>query len=187
MKPHERLAIAHGFGGGTVPRAKLAQRKVPRFLHIVAVLLQRAPTVLLALAPLFLDQMIGHIGGQTLAPVAGRVVHEHRIAPPVVENLVRIGRGENEREPNDRRSQQGEGRHAVTGFPEILHQRELLVRVGTDQVAVHLDVLSRGRQVLGCQGVICRAQKDLRADRASGLLVGLERSPHDIDLVHGAA
>ncbi|MCK7523814.1 MAG: hypothetical protein MZV64_42430 [Ignavibacteriales bacterium] len=93
--------------------------------------------------------MVGEVGRRaprTSCRVA--VVDEDRVAPPVVQDLVRVGRVEDEREADDLRAEQREGRHPVARLPEVLDQRELAVRVRADQAAVHLEVLRRRREVL---------------------------------------
>ena len=51
--------------------------------------------------------------------VAAVVVDEDRVAPPVVEDLVRVRRVENEREADDARAEQRKGGHAVARVPEF--------------------------------------------------------------------
>ena len=91
VEDHQRLPVADRLGRGAVARAELGEREVAPVAHVAAVLLQRVAAVLLALPPLLLDQVVGQVGGQPLAPVPARVVDEDRVAPPVVEDLVRVG------------------------------------------------------------------------------------------------
>ena len=133
VKSHQRLAVTDGFGGGAVPGAELGERKIAAVANEIAVFLQRVAPVLRGLARLLLHQVVRHVGRQSFAPVAAGVIDEHRIAPPVVQNLVGIGGRQDEREANDHRSQQRERRHAVTGLPEVLDECELAVGVGADQ------------------------------------------------------
>ena len=39
----------------------------------------------------FLEQVIGQIGGESFAPVAARIIDIHRVPPPIMQDLVRIG------------------------------------------------------------------------------------------------
>ena len=98
-------------------------------------------------AALLLDQVIRQIRRESLAPVAAGIVDVDAITPPVVQDLVGIGRMNDERKPNDPRAQEGERRQAVARLPEILHQRELGVRVWPDESAVEFHVARRGFQV----------------------------------------
>jgi len=83
------------------------------------------------LPALLSDQMVGEISGQTLAPVSAPI-DKDAIAPPVMQQLMRIGRMQNEREANDLlASNVNEG--MPYGLPEVLDQRELGVRVRTEQ------------------------------------------------------
>ncbi len=74
-----------------------------------------------ALVALFRDEVVGEIGGQSLAPVPACKVDEYAVAPPVVQELMRVGRMQDERKPDDLLAQEREGRHAVSGLPEVLH------------------------------------------------------------------
>src|SRR5215471_9380316 len=97
-----------------------------------------------ALATLLGNEVIGQIGGQAFAPVAAGKVDEYTVAPPVVQEFMRVGRMQDEWKPDDLLAQEREGRHAVAGLPEVLHQRELGIRIRAEKAAVHLKVL-RGR------------------------------------------
>ncbi len=112
-----------------------------------------------ALTALFGDEMVGEIGGQTLAPVPARNVDEDAVAPPVVQQFMRIRRIQNERKPDDLLAQECEGRHAVAGLPEILHQGELGIGIGAQQAAIHLEILSRRIEVTVRQRLIGLAQE----------------------------
>ena len=113
---------------------------------------------------------------------------------------MRVGGGQDERHADHLRPEQGERRHAVAGLPEVLDQRELAVGVGTDEPAVHLEVLRRRREIaLGERGVVL-AQEDLGldggiagiagvagiADRPHRPAVAHQRAADEIDLVHRA-
>src|SRR5258708_13310888 len=91
-----------------------------------------------ALAALFSNEVVGEIGGQTLAPVAASKVDEYAVAPPVVQQLLGVGRMQDERKPDDLLAQEREGRHAVARLPEVLHQPELGIRIRPDKPPVHL-------------------------------------------------
>jgi hypothetical protein len=84
------------------------------------------------------DQMIGEISREALAPVAARTIDKDAIAPPIVQELMRIGRMQNEREPDDLLTQQRERGHAIAGLPEVLDQSELGIGIRAEQPAIHL-------------------------------------------------
>src|SRR5262245_50417378 len=90
--------------------------------------------MLRALPALLGDQMVGKIGGEALAPVSAPI-DKNAIAPPVVQELVRIGRMQNERKPDDLLAQQRERGHAVAGLPEILDQRKFGIGIRAKQPA----------------------------------------------------
>ncbi len=183
METHQYLAIADCLRRGAVARAKFGQWKIPPVLDEVPVSLQGIAPVLTPLPALLLHQVIRHVGRQALAPVAGVVVDEHRVAPPVVQDLVRIGRREDEREADDLRAEQRERRHAVAGLPEVLDQGELRVGVGADQVPIHLEVLGRRSQVAPRERLVVLVQEHLCGDRSGGFRVLHERAADEIDLI----
>ena len=183
VEDHQRLPVPHRLGRRAVARAELGEREVAPVAHVAAVLLQGVAPVLLAPPPLLLDEVVGHVGGQALAPVPARVVHEDRVAPPVVEDLVRVGGAQDEREADDLGAEQRVGRHAVARLPEVLDERELPVRVGPDEPAVHLDVLRGRLQVLRGERVVLLAQVDEGLDRARRVAVDHDRPAHQGDLV----
>ena len=187
VEPHERAAVAHRFGGRAVTAAELGEREVLRGRDVVAVLLQRRAAVDRGLAALLLQQVVGQVGREPLGPVAARLVHEHRVAPPVVQDLVRVRRGEDEREADDLRAEQRERRHAVSGLPEILDEREFPVRIRPDELAVHLEVLRRRGEVLRAQRRIGLVQVDLRLDGAGRLGRQVQGPADDVDLVDRVA
>ncbi len=90
MKQHQGLAIPHRLAGTIVASAEIAQREVFPGRYIFTIHLQGVPTVLAPFALLFLKIVIGQVGGQPLAPVARLLVHVDRVAPPVVQDLVRV-------------------------------------------------------------------------------------------------
>ncbi|MBP1634690.1 MAG: hypothetical protein H6Q10_1264 [Acidobacteria bacterium] len=183
VEGHERLAVADGFGRGALPRAELAQREVAAVPDVVAVLLQGCAAVLRPRAALLLQQVVGEVRREPLAPVARPVVDEDRVAPPVVQDLVRVRRGEDEGEPDHLGTEQREARHAVARLPEVLDERELRVGVRADQLAVHLDVLRGRRQVPGRQRLVRLVQVDERLDAAGAVAEQVQRPPGQVDLV----
>ncbi len=184
---HQRLAVPDRLGGRAVALAELGEREVAARAHVIAVLLQRRAPVLGGRPALFLDEVVGEVGRQAFAPVAGAVVDEHGVAPPVVQDFVRVRRVDDEGEPDDLRAEQREGRHPVAGFPEVLDQRELAVRVRADQAAVHLEVLGRGRQVLPGDRGVPFVQVHQRLDGPGAVLELVQRAADDVDLVHRPA
>ena len=88
---HQALTVSHRLGGTRVATTKLSQRKIEALLNIGSELLQHIASVLGPPALTFLHQVIGEIGGESFAPVAARIIDVHRVPPPVVEDLVRIG------------------------------------------------------------------------------------------------
>src|SRR5215471_8161402 len=84
--------------------------------------LQDGATMVGALAALFSDEVVGQIGGQALAPVPAGKVDEYAVAPPVVQEFMRVRRMQDERKPDDLLAQEREGRHAVSGLPEVFYQ-----------------------------------------------------------------
>ncbi len=69
-----------------------------------------------------------------------------------MQYLVGKGRVQDKRESDHAGAQQRQRGHAVAGFPEILHQGELVVRVGPDQPRIKTDVVRRRFQVAIGQG-----------------------------------
>ncbi len=184
MCAHQHLAVADGLGGRAVAAAELGEREVASAGHVVAVLLDRVAPVRCARPALFLDQVVGEIRGEALAPVARPVVDEDAVAPPVVQDLVGIRAGEDEREANDARPEQRERRHAVAGLPEVLDERELRVGIRPEESPVHRQVL-RGRiQVLARERLVLLPQVHQRLDRACRLAPDLQRAADEVDLVH---
>ena len=91
VKQHQCLAVAYRLGACTVAATEVAEWKVILAADMVGVFLQGIAPVLDAAASLFLDQVIGKVTGEALGPVATIVVDKYAIAPPVVQDLVRIG------------------------------------------------------------------------------------------------
>ena len=180
---HGRLAVADRLRRGVVARAEFREREILADADVVGIGLQRGSAVFIALASLFGNQVVGHVGGQSLAPVARFEVDEDAVAPPVVQQLVRVGGMQDEGEADDLRAEQGERRHAVAGFPEILDQRELRVRVGADQLSVHLKVLGRGFQIAIGERIVLFAQEGHRLDCAGVEFVFGEGGGDDVDFL----
>ena len=163
---HGGLAVADGFRDGIVAALKARQREVVLGRDVVRDPLQDGATMVGTLAALFGDEMVGKIGGQTLAPVAARKVDEYAVAPPVVQQFMRVRRMQDERKPDDLLAQQREGRHAVAGLPEVLHQSELGIGIRAQKAAIHLEVLRRRIEVTVGQRLIGLAQERHRFHRA---------------------
>ena len=115
------------------------------------------------------EQMVGEIGGQTLAPVSACRSDENAVAPPIVQQFVRIGRGQNKRKPDDLLAQQRKRRHAVAGFPKILHKGEFGIRVRAQKIAIHIQILRRGVEITLRQRRIGFAQERVGFHRAGVL------------------
>ena len=81
--------------------------------------------------------------------------------------------------------EQRERRHAVAGLPEVLDQRELAVRVGPDEPAIHLEVVSGGVQILARQRRVRLAQEHHGLGRCGGRIVLGERRRHQVHLLLG--
>ncbi len=148
---------------------KTRQREVILGRDVVRDLLQDGATMIGALAALLSDKMVGEISGQTLAPVPARKVDEYAVAPPVVQQFMRVRRMQDERKPDDLIAQEREGRHAVAGLPEVLHQGELGIGIRTQEAAIHLKVLRRRIEITVCQCLIGLAQEGKRFHRARSL------------------
>ena len=129
--------------------------------------------------------MVREIGRQPFAPVAARIIDKDGVAPPVVQDLVRVRRVQDERKADDPRPEERERGHAVAGVPEVLDEGELAVGVGADQLAIHLDVLGRGLEVLRRQVGIRSAQERVGRDVTGRTRVLGEGRGDEIDLVHG--
>src|SRR5262249_6905232 len=122
---HRGLAVANGFRDGIV-----AALETRRWEGVLGRDEGRGPvqdgaTMLGALAALLGDEVVGKISGQAFTPVATRKVDEYAVAPPVVQQLMRIRGMQDEWKPDDLLAQERERRHAVAGLPEVLHQSEL--------------------------------------------------------------
>ena len=161
VEEHGRLAVADRLAGLAVAPAELVEREVPFGSDMVRVGLEAVAAVGRPLALPLLQQMVCEIGGETLAPVAGARIDIDAVAPPVVQHLVGVGGGDDEGQAQDLRPEQGEGGHAVAGLPEVLHQGELGIGIGTDQPAVEVQILAGGGEVVGRQPVIGCAQPHL--------------------------
>ena len=178
---HRALAIADSLGRCIVAGAEFTQWKIILRGHVVRHALQDIATVGTALAPLFLHQVIGQVGGEAFAPIPAANVDEDPVAPPIVQEFVGIRRGQNEWETDDLLTQQGEARHAVACFPKIFHQCELTVRIRTQQRVVHLQIL-RGRvQIAGGERLIRGPQERISFDRPGG---SFELGKYRRDQVH---
>jgi hypothetical protein len=184
---HQRLAVADRLSRGALARAERGEREVAAVLDVVAVLLQRRAAVLVAGPPLLGDEVVRHVGRQSLAPVTGTIVDEDRIPPPVVEDFVRVGRVDDEREPDDLAAEQRECGHAVARLPEVLDEGELPVGVRPDELTVHLEVLRRRCQVLRRRRVVSVMQVDERLDRTGDVAPDVQRAADEVDLVHRPA
>ena len=163
---HGGLAVADGFRDGIVAALKTRQREVVLRRDVVRDPLQDGATMVGTLAALFSDEVVGEIGGQTLAPVPARKVDEYAVAPPVVQQFMRVRRMQDERKPDDLLAQERERRHAVAGLPEVLHQGELGIGIRAQKAAIHLKVLRRRFEVTVCQRLIGLAQERHRFHRA---------------------
>ena len=78
--------------------------------------------------------------------------------------------------------EQREGGHAVAGLPEVLDQGEFSVRIGSDQAAVHFQVLRGGIEVFAGQRLIGFAQQHECLHCAGRIGVADQRTAHNIDL-----
>ena len=96
-----------------------------------------------------------------------------------------IGAVEDEGQADDLGAEEGEGGHAVARLPEVLHQGELGVGIGSEQVAVEGQVVRRGVKVAPGQGLFRSAQIDLGLAMGGGLDVGGEGGGDEIDVVLG--
>jgi len=185
VEDQRRLAVANRLADLAVTATELLQRKVPVGLDVVGIGLQQVAAIGCPPALPLAQQVVGEIGGEALAPVAAVFGHVNPVAPPVVQHLVGIGGGQDERQAQDSRSQQGEGGHPVAGLPEVLDQGELGVGVGPDQAAVEVQVFPRGGQVGGGKVRVRTAQPDLGLGCRSRLPVECERGGDEIDVVLG--
>ena len=140
---------------------KLSQWKIPDFRHIVRIFLENGQTVFRPAIPLFLDEMIGKIGRQPLCPVALLILRKDAVSPPVVKDLMGIGRMEDKREADDLRSQEGKRGHSKTRLPEVFHKGEFSVGIGTDELLVHGQVSNGCSKVSFGKLIVRRAQENL--------------------------
>ena len=159
VEDHGGPPVADGFGDGVMAAHEARQREVVLRRDVVRDPLQDGAAMVGTLAALLGDEMVGEVGGQPLAPVAAREVDEDAVAPPVVQQFMRIRSVQDERKPDDLLAQQREGRHAVAGLPKILHQGELGIRIGPKEAAIHLEVLRRGVEVTVRQRLVGLAQE----------------------------
>ena len=177
---HCCLAVADGRRRCVGAGQELAQRELVVVGHVVGIALQRRAPVVIARTALLGDQVVGHVRRQPFTPVAGVEVDKDTVAPPVVEQLVRVGRVQDEREADYLWSEQCERWHAVARFPEVLHEGELGVGVGPNEVLVHLHVLGGCLEVLVGEAIILVTQKGHSDNVADRVLVLDElRSNHE--------
>jgi hypothetical protein len=133
VEGHQGLAVAHGLARLAVAAAEFGEGEVPFRRYMVGVTLQAVAPVVGPMPRLFLEQVVGEVGGEPLGPVALGVVDIDAVAPPVMQDFVGKGAVDDEGEADDPAAQQGEGGHAVAALPEALHQGELGVGVGADE------------------------------------------------------
>ncbi|EXI72542.1 MAG: hypothetical protein AW07_03271 [Candidatus Accumulibacter sp. SK-11] len=94
--------------------------------------------------------VVGEEGGQPLTPVPQPRLNVDAVAPPVVQHLVPERSGANERQAQDIDAEVGQSRHAKTGRQRTGDDREGVVRVGTDERTIALDVtLTVGEIAIG--------------------------------------
>ena len=187
VEQHQGLAVSDRLGRRAVAAAETGEREVAPGGGVVAVLLQGLLAVLDRLPLLLLDQVVGEIGRQPLAPVAGGEIDEHAVAPPVVQDLVRVRRVDDERQPDYARAEQRERRHAEARFPEVLDQRELAVGIRAEQLFVHPEVAAGGLEILAGERRIRLAQQNQRVGRTRGAVDRLavlgERARDQVDFL----
>jgi len=155
--------------------------------NIVTVFLERIAPIFNAASALLLDQMVSQVDGETFAPVAAFIVDENRIAPPVVQYFMRIRGVQDKREADHLRSQQGERRHAVAGFPEIFNQGEFFVRIPPDQLPVHFDIAGGSVEIFSGQRFITLMKIDQNLNRAGRVAFNDQRTTEKIHLFQHAA
>ena len=187
MEQHQPLVVAHRLGGGVMAAAKIGQGKGPGFGDEIGKALQGRPAMLGALALLLLEQMIGQIGSQPFAPVALGIVWIDTVAPPVVEDLMGIGGMEDKGQPDDPGAQQGKGGHSIAALPEVLHQGEFGIGVGSQQAAIEIQIMGGGLQIASGQGRVVLAQKGQGPGRLGGAGILLEGTGDQVDILLGQA
>ena len=74
--------------------------------------------------------MIGKIGCQPFRPVAVFNVDINAVAPPVVQNFVRVGSVQDKRKADDLGPKESERSHSVAGLQSIFNQGEFRIGVG---------------------------------------------------------
>ena len=92
---------------------------------------------------------------------------------------------QNKGEANHPGTQQGEGGHAVAGFPEVFHQRKFGIGIRPDEVAVHFQILAGHFQVFAGQAFVRCAQEGIHGYGPHLALVFGERSGHQVHFFHG--
>jgi len=98
--------------------------------------------------------MIGEMCGEAFTPVAPGVVDLDRIAEPGVDNLMAEGGGLDEGQPQDRLTEQGEGRYAEAGGPAVGHDDVMVVGIRADFLLVPVEVIDRRLQVAVRQFIV---------------------------------
>ena len=186
---HEGLAIAHRLRCRRAARGELGQREIGFLGDIIAIARQHVLAVFGAAAVHFAEQVVGQIGRQPFAPVAAFVVWINAVAPPVVQQFMGVGRFEDEGETDHPGAEQGERGHAVAGFPEVLHQRELGEGIFAEQGLVKLQIAFGGVEIADRQIGIGRAQVGQGFDVAGHLRILGELRGDQMDFLHrvGAA
>jgi hypothetical protein len=183
VEEHQTFSVAYGLRRRRLAGAEFGEWKILARGHHIRVFLERGAAVGGALAPLLGKEVIGHVGGQPLTPVAVFESHIDRVPPPVVKQFVGVRGGENPRESNDSWAEEGETGHPVPCFPEVLDQGKRGVGVGRQHSLVKVEVAGGSVQVALREGgvVIAKEGKDLHVARFPRVLV--PRSCNEIDLL----
>jgi len=138
---HRRLAIAHRRRRSMGARPEGRQWLVPTGRHRGEVAQPAQAHLARRLSGLgLLVGVVGHEGRQPLGPVAAHVIHQHAVAPPVVQHLMAERGGTDERQAQHLLADVGQRRHAETGRQRAGNHRELGEGIGADTLAVVLDV-----------------------------------------------
>ncbi len=128
--------------------------------------------------------MVCQISSEAFAPIAQRGIDVDAVAPPVVDDFVGVGVVDDEGQADDLRAEQGEGGHAVTGFPEVFHQGELGVGIRPEQVGIEGEVALGGGQITFGQMGVRRAQINHGRGFRAALIAG-EAARNEVDVLLG--